>query len=97
MSANYLHGSMYVDGRNPASIKQHTWSSDSTDHRAPQLNVVSCLLCVMQDLLSFNLFLFDAFPQLNVKEGARGFIHEFVRPVVQDFVHHQYLSLSLSG
>ena len=41
------------------------------DPRAPQLNVVSGSLCVMQDF--GNSFCSDAFPQLNVKEGARGY------------------------
>ena len=35
---------------------------------------------------SFNFFMFDTFPTLNVKEGARGYTW-VVLPVVQDFVH----------
>ena len=61
-----------VDGRNPASIQQRMWSSKSADPPYPQFNVVSCLVCVMQDFGHSTFFVFHMFPPLNVKEGARG-------------------------
>ena len=48
------------------------WSSNSAGPRAPRLNVVSGLLRVMQEL-GHSTFLLDAFPQLKVKEGVRGY------------------------
>ena len=48
-------------------------SSNSTNPRAPHLNVVSMFAMCDAGFWSFNFFLFQAFSQLNVKEGARGY------------------------
>ena len=48
-------------------------SSNSNDPPAPQLNVVSMFAMCDAGFWSFNFFLFQAIPQLNVKEGARGY------------------------
>ena len=77
-----------VDARNPASIKQHMRSSNSNDPRAPQLNVVSMFAMCDAGFGSFNFFCFRQFLNSMLKREREG-IHEFVRPVVQDFVHQQ--------
>ena len=70
-----------VDGQNPLSIKQHMWSSNIMQTTAaPQLNLASCLACVMQD-----------FGHSTFEQGERKHIHGFVLPVVQDFAHQPYV------
>ena len=47
-----------------------------------------CLLCVMQDFGRSTFFWFRHFLNSMLKREREG-IHEFVRPVVLDFVHQQ--------
>ena len=54
--------------------------------RTPQFNVVSCLVCVMQDFGHSTFLCFTCFLHSMLKREREG-IYEFVLPLVQDFVH----------
>ena len=57
--------------------------------RTPQFNVVSCLVCVMQDFGHSTFLCFTCFLHSMLKREREG-IYEFVLPLVQDFVHQPY-------